>query len=141
MVQRGLIVVGLLAAGVALGRYAPPLSGEGVMSRRLEATVYVPLSDAGGRPFDEGTWGQALEELVTRFGGATLGPPQEGCWLDARRRVCREPVRPVVVSFDPARLGEFRAAVHEVGTRLGQESMYVRFEEPSVDLIPVRTAR
>src|SRR5262249_25970512 len=38
-------------------------------------------------------------------------------------------------------LGEFREAVHVAGQRLGQEAMYVRFEEPRVDLIPVAVAR
>ncbi|HVK18732.1 MAG TPA: DUF1772 domain-containing protein [Fimbriiglobus sp.] len=108
--------------------------------RRLEATVYLPLTDNEGQPFTETTWHEALERLVAPFGGATLGEPQEGCWLDARGRMCRERVRPVVVSFAPERLGEFRRAVHGVGQRLGQEVVYVRFEEPRVDLIPVGTA-
>jgi hypothetical protein len=54
--------------------------------------------------------------------------------------VCREQVRPVIVSFAPGRLDEFRHAVHNVGQRLGQEAMYVRFEEPRVQLIPVGAA-
>jgi hypothetical protein len=70
------------------------------------------------------------------FGGATLGTPQEGCWLDARGLVCREQVRPVVISFAAERLDEFRGAVRAVGQFLGQEVMYVRFEEPRVELIP-----
>ena len=105
--------------------------------RRWEATVYLPLADNQGRPFAEADWQAALERLVVPFGGATLGQPLEGCWLDDRRRMCREPVRPVVVSFAHGRLEEFRRVVHHVGQHLGQEAMYVRFEEPHVQLIPV----
>lgn len=118
----------------------PVEAAGGPAPRRWEATVYLPLADNGGQPFAEAAWHDALDGLVARFGGATLGPPQEGCWLDARRRVCREPVRPVVVSFPRERLDEFRHAIHEVGERLGQEAMYVRFEEPRVELIPVSAA-
>jgi hypothetical protein len=113
----------------------------GPAPRRWEATVYLPLADNQGRPFAETAWQEALDGLVAAFGGATLGHPQEGCWLDARRRVCRERVRPVVISFAPNRLDEFRHAVHGVGKRLGQEAMYVRFEEPRVELISVGAAR
>jgi hypothetical protein len=149
---RGLVLAGVLAAGLALGRSTAP-SGDGAARvsdapstaarpapRRWEATVYLPLADNLGQSFAETVWQEALERLVTPFGGATLGPPQEGCWVDARQRVCREPVRPVVVSFAPERLGEFRRAVHAVGQHLGQEAMYVRFEEPRVELIPVGAA-
>jgi hypothetical protein len=149
-----LIVVGVLTAGVAVGRYALPcwdlaacpaeapaaVSGRPA-PRCWEATVYLPLADNEGQPFSEAAWQAALAELVVPFGGATLGQPQEGCWLDASGQVCREPVRPVVVSFVPERLDEFRNAVHDVGKRLGQEAMYVRFEEPRVQLIPVRAAQ
>jgi hypothetical protein len=142
---------GILIAGFVLGRslaLAPDLAAhpagrpatpvtENSAPRRLEATVYLPTVDNQGRPFEEARWQHALESLVAPFGGATLGQPQEGCWLDGRGRVCREPIRPVVVSFAPARLAEFRKAVHDVGKRLGQEAMYVRFEEPRVDVIPV----
>lgn len=105
--------------------------------RQWEATVYLPLADNQGRPFVEADWQAALERLVTPFGGATLGQPQEGCWLDDRRRMCREPIRPVVVSFAPGRLEEFRRAVHRAGQHLGQQAMYVRYEEPRVQLIAV----
>jgi uncharacterized membrane protein len=105
-------------------------------ARCLEATVFLPLADNRGQYFADTTWDVALEILVTPFGGATLGESQEGCWLDARGRVCRERIRPVAISFAPERLGEFRRAVHAVGRHLGQEAMYVRFEEPRVELIP-----
>src|SRR5262245_26198171 len=151
IVLRGLIGMGVLTAGIAMGRYTAPArdlsarptdipaeAGAGAPAPRCwEATVYLPLSDNQGRAFADQAWQDALAILVVPFGGATLGQPQEGCWLDVRRRVCREPVRPVVVSFAPHRLGEFRHAVHAVGKHLGQESMYVRFEEPRVELIAV----
>jgi hypothetical protein len=148
LMGRGLIGLVMLLAGIAVGRYAlaqrhdaaRPDDARAVAGRPAprcwEATVYLPLADNTGRPFSEETWQEALAALVVPFGGATLGTPQEGCWLDARGRVCRERVRPVVVSFAPERLAEFRHAVHGVGKRLGQEAMYVRFEEPRVELIP-----
>jgi hypothetical protein len=146
--------VGLLAMGVVVGRCALPpgdLMGRPVeapaatvverpVPRRWEATVYLPLSDNQGRPFAEAMWHEALGRFVTPFGGATLGLLQEGCWLDARGRLQREWVRPVVVSFAPQRLDEFRQAVHDVGRLLDQEAMYVRFEEPRVELVPVARA-
>src|SRR5262245_20993846 len=67
--------------------------------RRCEATLYLPLADNQGRPFPEAQWQEALEVVVRPFGGATLGEPREGCWIDPARRLCREWVRPVVVSF------------------------------------------
>jgi hypothetical protein len=105
--------------------------------RRWEATVYLPLADNGGQSFAEAAWHEALGVLVAPFGGATLGEPQEGCWVDARGRLCRERVRPVVISFAPGRAEEFRRTVHDVGRLMGQEAMYVRFEEPRVELISV----
>lgn len=146
MLRFGLIGMAMLTTGVMVGRYAvPPVVAVSAVAeaadnrpaaRSLEATVYLPLADNAGRPFAYGTWQAALAVLVQPFGGATLGTPQEGCWLDARGRVLREQVRPVVVSFPPGRLDEFRGAVRTVGRHLGQEAMYVRFEEPRVELIP-----
>jgi hypothetical protein len=108
---------------------------DGPAPRRWEATVYLPLADNQGRPFGEAEWHDALGGLVTPFGGATLGQELEGCWRNGRGRLHREWVRPVVISFLPERLPEFRAAVHDVGKRLGQEAIYVRFEQPRVVLI------
>src|SRR5262245_12341438 len=99
---RGLMGVGLLLAGIVAGRStgrpgeqtpppaaAPREATEGPPPRRLEATVYVPLCDNQGQPFGEGEWKTALAALVSRFRGATLGPPQEGCWLAADGRLVR----------------------------------------------------
>jgi hypothetical protein len=143
------VVIGAatLTAGIAVGSYAPPLREWGarpaeVQASRnpapkcLEAMVYLPLNDNSGKPFSEEAWQKALEVLVVPFGGATLGTPQEGCWVDARGRVCREQVRPIIISFAPERLAEFRAAVRDVGRCLSQEAMYVRFEEPRVEIVP-----
>jgi hypothetical protein len=138
----GLIGVVMLIAGIGVGRYAPAprdhasRPDDAPAARRWEATVYLPLADNAGRPFSDGEWEEALAAFAVPFGGATLGTPQEGCWLDPRGRVHREPVRPVVVSFAPGRLDEFRAAARAVGRLLGQEAIYVRFEEPRVELIP-----
>jgi hypothetical protein len=106
-------------------------------SRRWEATAYVPLVDNDGKPFAESEWQEALHVLVSDFGGATVGPPQEGWWLDDGRQVHREPVRPVTVSFERSRLADFRRSIRAVGQRLGQQEMYVRLEEPRIEVLPV----
>jgi hypothetical protein len=128
--------LGLLALGIALGvsgvllwqRWGEPV-------RSWEATVYLPVNDNRGKPFPPKEWRAAIGILVERFGGATLGGRREGFWLGARRRIQREPVRLLTVSFDRGRLDEFRQAVREVGKRLGQQTVYVRYEEPHVELI------
>src|SRR5262245_65369906 len=100
---RALVGAGILMAGFAVGRSLAPSRGPGAhradppapsvaenpAPRRLEATVYLPTADNQGRPFGEAAWQDALKSLVTPFGGATLGQPQEGCWVDAGGRVCR----------------------------------------------------
>jgi hypothetical protein len=133
-----LVGLTLLAAGAALGRSVLPPAAAVPTARYLEATVYLPLTDNAGRPFSDGDWDAAVAVLVDRFGGATLGDPQEGYWVGAGNRVHRERVRPVTVGFPPGRADEFRAALRDVGRRLGQEALYVRFSDPAVELIPVR---
>ena len=143
-----------LVVGIAVGRYTAPergrwpaLEGDPAAAvdpappRTREATVNLPLADNRGRPFTAEEWGGALDVFVSRFGGATLAEPGEGCWLDPNRRVLREPIRPVTVSFAPRRPDEFRCAVHDVGRRLGQEAMYVRLDETRTELIRMATAR
>jgi len=109
----------------------------GLPPRRYEATVFLPLVDNDGRPVPEEQWQEALGLLVTELGGATLGPPVEGCWRDADGAIRREPVRPVVVSFEQDRLASFRKTLQQVGRRLGQRVLYTRFSEPRVELTPV----
>ena len=142
--RRSLLCLSFLSAGLLLGgtvahswRQAQPPSPEELPPRTWEATVYLPLNDNAGRPFADKDWRAALEILVKRFGGATLGPRREGYWLDKGQRLQREPIQLAVVSFERKRLTEFRKTVREVGKRLGQESMYVRFEEPRVELLAV----
>jgi hypothetical protein len=142
VLRLGLVGVGMLAVGVAVGRYTGPsdpvggTTGGRPAPRCWEATVYVPLADNAGRPFPAAVWQDALAEFVRPFGGATLGPPQEGWWEDGTGRILREPVRPLVISFAPNRLDEFRAAARDFGRRLGQTEMYLRYEEPRVELVP-----
>lgn len=140
----------LLLSAALIGQPAENREGSSTVSaavaawnpapRRCEATIYLPLVDNEGRLFPEAAWQEAMNGLIVPFGGATLGQPQEGCWLDARQQVRCERIRPVVISFAPERLDEFRVAVHKVGKRLGQEAVYVRFEEPRVELIPMSAA-
>jgi hypothetical protein len=146
--RRGVIALVLFLAGAAAGGFGvlawehgprllhrpPPPGGE--PPRRWEATLYLPAAANDGQRFSEDVWQDAVAVLVDRFGGATLAGEQEGWWLDRDRRLRREPVRPVVVSFERHRLGEFRDLVREVGRRLGQEEMYVRLDEPRVETLP-----
>lgn len=144
----GLFRVALFLAGTAAGGAAvlgwehgprllhrpPPAAAE--PPRRWEATFYLPVVDGGGQRLSAEDWQGALAELVRRFGGATVGGEQEGWWRDGRDRVHREPVRPVTVSFERHRLDEFREGVRALGRRLGQAEMYVRLEEPRVEVLP-----
>ena len=130
-------VTGAAAGGTGVhlwrGATAPGPAADDLPPRRLEATVLLPSVDNYGRPLDA-QWQAALELLTKEFGGATLGPPQEGCWRDAQGKLRREPVRPVTVTFERGKLGRFREVLDEVGKKLGQEAVYARFEEPRVEL-------
>ena len=141
-----LILAGMAVGGLAVYSWqqlhlattpAPQIAAEVTPRRCWEATLFLPTSDNQGKPFPEEVWQNALGILIARFGGATAGERRDGYWLDDREHIQREVVRPVVVSFDLGRLEEFRQAVREVGQRLGQEAMYVRFQESQVELIPV----
>jgi hypothetical protein len=139
--QRTVLVLVVFVLGVAAGGAAVHSwhhRADSLPVRRLEATVLVPLVDNDNKQIEPENWQDAVEPLVRGFGGATLGAPAEGRWVDGTGRLRREEVRPVVVSFEAHRLEEFRRAVHEVGRRLGQETMYVRFEEPRIELLPVK---
>jgi hypothetical protein len=71
---RGLVGIGLLTAGVAVGHYTTPPPGPAAAGppapRRWEATVLLPLADDQGRSFAGRAWQEALEALVATFGGA-----------------------------------------------------------------------
>jgi hypothetical protein len=133
----GLIGIALGVAGSLAWRHLQPgpPAADGLPPRSLEATVYLPLHDNRGKPFPPARLRGAIDLLVRRFGGATLGPRRQGFWLAADKRVQAEPVQLLTVSFARDRLEEFRRAVARVGRRLGQEAIYVRFEEPRVELI------
>ncbi len=133
----------LLAAGVVLGaagvlywqqtRERTPASRPGP-GRQYQATIYLPLQDNLGNEFPQDEWEAAIEVLVQEFGGATLGAKQEGFWVSGHH-IQREPVRLLTISFEHSRLDRFREKVREVGRRLGQDSVYVRFQEPQIELI------
>ena len=148
--RRGVIGLVVFLAGAAAGGAAvlawehgprllhrPPPAAAGEPPRRWEATHYLPAAGTDGHRFSEEAWQGAVAVLVDHFGGATLAGEQEGWWLDRDRRLRREPVRPVVVSFERHRLGEFRDLVREVGRRLGQDEMYVRLDEPRVETLSI----
>ena len=132
MASAGAFVL-LLAAALV---HTPPRPTEPPpAATHFEATVYLPLADNSGRSFPNEVWEQALAGLVTPFGGGTLGEPQEGCWVGADGRLVRERVRPVVISFAPARADQLRSAVRRLRQDLSQEAVYVRYGETRVELI------
>jgi hypothetical protein len=140
----------LLAMGATLGaagallwerNQEPERHDRELPARLLEATVYLPLNDNQGKPFSRKQFQSAIRVLVRQFGGATLGSRHTGFWLAADKRVQSEPVQLLTVSFPRNRLGAFRWAVGEVGRRLGQQSMYVRYEEPRVEQITRQAPR
>jgi hypothetical protein len=126
--------VGALTGALAVRAWHVSPRADGLPPRRTEATVFLPLVDNQDRPVTEERWQEVLGLFAADFGGATLGPELEGCWLDGDGRLRREPVRPVVVSFEPGQLARFRRTLDAVGRRLGQEAVYTRFEEPRVEL-------
>jgi hypothetical protein len=132
----GLFLAGLLLGGTAVFFWMRA-EEEGLPPRRWEATVYLPLTDNAGKPFSEQDWDDAVGILVAESGGATLGFKREGIWVDERKHTRRESVRAVVVSFPRDRLANFRRALVEAGRRLGQEAVYVRLEEPRVEILTV----
>ncbi len=129
-----LFLAGILAGVLGVFAGERLTTTRGLPPRRIEATVYLPMVDNDDHPFPDDAWRDVLGLFADKFGGATLGPSQEGCWRDGAGRLRREPVRPVVVSFEPEFLDRFRVTVDAAGSRLGQEAVYVRFEEPHVEL-------
>jgi hypothetical protein len=123
-----------LVVGVVTVYAFEQLIGDGLPSHRVEATMFLPLNDNNNRPFSKEKWCEVLGLFAEDFGGATLGPEQEGCWRDDAGQLRREPVRPVIVSFEPGLLTRFRVTLDDAGRRLGQEAVYVRYETPRVEL-------
>jgi hypothetical protein len=104
---------------------------------RWEATIYLPAPRRNANPFtstEEADWNAAVGLLVREFEGATLGAEVEGLWHGSDGKLARETIRPIIVSFEPNRLEEFRRVLDEVGKRLKQEAVYARFEKPRVEL-------
>jgi hypothetical protein len=139
---RGLLALTLFMLGVVgggAGVYLWTRPGPGPADpgppRRWEATVFLPTRGNPDHPITERDWDDAVGLLAREFDGATLGPPQEGFWVNAAGKLLREPVRPVTVSFEPDRLDRFRQALRRLGRRLGQEALYVRYEEPRVEVL------
>jgi hypothetical protein len=139
----------LLTIGIVLGAsgailwqhwYPPGPDPDPLPPASLEGTIYLPLNDNQGAAFTDDELQAAIKPLVRQFGGATLGGKRRGFWLADDRRVQSEPIQLLTVSFPRGRLSAFRQAVAEVGRRLGQQSMYVRFEEPRVELVAVPRA-
>jgi hypothetical protein len=137
-VHRAFLGLVLFAAGAAVGGVGVSFWPHRVEAPRTwEAIVYLPLTDNSGRRFNSEEWEQALDVLVTEFGGCTLGAEQEGRWLDNDQHVQREPVRPVMITFEHGRLDDFRRSIREVGRRLGQQAMYLRLQNAQVEILDV----
>jgi len=133
---RSQCLLGLLvfAAGTVVGAVAWPQL-EPTPPRRWEATVYLPLQDNAGKRFAPAVWNEALDMLIAEFGGATLGQEVTGCWVNDSGKIQREPVQLVIVSLERNKLPRLRAALHRIAELLGQEAIYVRYEEPRIELI------
>ncbi len=130
-----LLAIGAIAGGMFVGYQAKPSHAN--LSHRLEATIHLPTRGNPDHPFTERQWDDAVALLAKEFGGATLGAECEGCWIDGQGLMQREPVRLVIISFEAGRLGRFREVVRETGRRLGQEALYIRYEEPGIDILGV----
>jgi hypothetical protein len=77
-------------------------------------------------------------EAVERFGGFTLGPKQEGAWLDpATGKTYFDRTKPLTINCDRSQLEEARQWVLEIGRRLDQEAMY--FEVRGYDGVQILT--
>jgi|SRR5579884_117492 len=129
-----LFVVGAAAGsgGTLLWMRSDKRHTENKPPERWEATVYLPVPAADTPAMKE--WDEAVAQLAAPFGGATLGAEAEGLWRAPDGKVVREKVRPVIISFEPNRLDEFRRLVDELGRRYKQEEVYVRYERPRVEL-------
>lgn len=138
---RGLVAVVIFAVGAAVGGVGVWTWDHGLPSppppRFWEATVFLPTHDNDGKPFPPERWHDAVDVIVLECGGATVGDPMEGAWADDSRKVQRETVRPVVVSFPRKNLPGFRKAATEAGRRLGQQVVYYRLEEPRIEMLTV----
>jgi hypothetical protein len=130
-------LAGAGAGGAGVWFWRPPAASERShpddVERRWEATIYLPApGQAGG--FTEKDHQEALGLLVREFEGLTLGAEEDGFWQSEKGKIEREKVRPVIVSFEPARLGRFREVLDQVGKRLEQEALYVRYEKPAIEV-------
>jgi hypothetical protein len=136
-----LLLLGIVlgASGVLLWQHFHPSAAdpETRVPPSLEATIYLPLTDNQGKEFPQLDLNAAINAIVLKFGGATLGDRRRGFWRTDDQKVQSEPVQLLTVSFERGRLEEFRTAVAELGRRLGQQSVYVRFEEPRIELVAV----
>jgi hypothetical protein len=136
-----LLGAGLFALGAVAGalyvhlRPLPQLAApDGGPPRRWEATIFLPTTGN----FTDHEWKAAVELLVREFGGATVGDVMQGWWSDATGRVVCEPVRPVIISIEPDRLDRLRQKLQEVGRKLGQKEIYVRYERPRIETLAVK---
>jgi hypothetical protein len=130
-----LFVLGFVAGGMALFCWQHFLVP--TPTATYQATLFVPLVNPEGREFSDQEWETAFRPFTEEFGGATFADKHEGWWHDPQRRLHREPVRVVIISFGRDRLPTFRRAVRELGRRLGQEAMYFRLEEVQIEILNV----
>lgn len=138
----GILLVGMAIGGLTVHALVKPTAPATPSEVNLppvqwEATLYLPLQDNQGQPFPKEVRDRALDILIRKFGGATLGPERQGCWLDPKNQIQREPIQLVTISFPEAQLEEFRAAVKEMGQVLRQQEVYIRFEKPRIESIVI----
>jgi hypothetical protein len=133
------LLLGGLLAGIGLTLVVQLVGGaHGPISSHYQATIYLPTQDNAGQPFSEERWREAIQLLVTRHGGATVGGELEGWWVEeATGKTYREPVRPVVVTLPRGQVGALEQTAREVGAKLSQEAVYFRLEDADVRVISV----
>jgi hypothetical protein len=132
--RQALLVLLVFTAGGVVGVVVWPLL-ERTPPRRLEATIYFPVQDNEGKRFTPEVWDGALNILIEEFEGATLGQQVTGCWRNQAGQIQREPIQLVIVSLERRQLPQLQAALHRIAKLLGQEAIYVRYEEPRIELI------
>lgn len=142
--RAGIVALLLTGAGFVLGGstvYTWQRSHEtNAPEECWEATVYLPLTDNRGSRFSDEEFQSALAVLVQGMGGATVIEEREGYWRDGGK-ICREPLRPVLVSFACEQLATFRETIRQVGRKLGQDVIYYRLEKLHVELLNVESAQ
>jgi hypothetical protein len=86
--------------------------------------VLIPLARNDGSRVRADEMQRILANIMTRFGGYSLGTPIRGAWTDATGHRFDDDTQPVIVSCDRERLEEAKQLVIAIGRQLGQKAMW-----------------